>query len=42
MHTHMTLRNAHVFSHVETQVKVFVPVQVFIPGQLFQVQKANS
>ena len=41
VHTHMTLHYAHVFSHVEMQVKVFIPVQVFIPAQLLQVQKAN-
>ena len=42
VHTHMTLRDAHVFSHAEMQVKVFVPAQVFIPAQLLRVHKQIS
>lgn len=34
VHTHITLRDAHVLSHAEMQVKVFIPLQVFIPAQL--------
>lgn len=38
-YTHMILHNAHVFSRVKTQMKVFFPVQVFILAQLSQAQK---
>ena len=41
VHTHMILPDAHVFSHAEIQVKVFIPEQVFIPAQLLRVHKAN-
>ena len=41
VHMHMILCDAHVFSHAEMQVKVFIPVQVFIPAQLSWVHKAN-
>ncbi len=41
VHTHMILHGAHVFSHVEMQVKVFIPAQVFVPAQLSRAQKAN-
>ncbi len=41
VHMHVILCDAHVFSHAEMQVKVFVPVQVFIPAQLLRVHKAN-
>ena len=34
MHAHMTLHDAHVSSHAEMQVKVFIPVQGFIPSDL--------
>ena len=41
VHTHMILHDAHDFSHAEMQVKIFVPMQVFIPAQLLRVHKAN-
>lgn len=41
MHIHMTLWDAHVFSHVERQIKVFIHAQGFIPAQLLQAQEEN-